>query len=129
MKQFLQRVYSFSVTILLLALSLVRTHATVTGYFNSADKRKFLEILVKSFTVNSDDVTSAYYGATGFKLLNEPVVAVLKKDNCDHLKANFKDDIPPDSVFYALSAYSLLACPGKLHTDKTIQVQYCLMYK
>lgn len=101
---------------------MVRTHASVTGYIEPSDRRKFLEILVKSFKLQEGDVVSPYYGALGFKLLNEPVVKVLQMDNCAHLQKNFKSDNSPEVAFYALSAFSTLGCSGKLHNEELVKV-------
>lgn len=106
--------------ILLVFTSLVRTHATVTGYIDPTDRRRFLEILVKSLKVQEGDVVSPYYGALGFKLLKEPLVSVLQMDNCDHLQKNFKADSDPETTFYALSAFSVLECKGKLHNEAVV---------
>lgn len=116
------RYLSLLPVILLLAASLVRTHASVTGYIEPSDKRKFLEILVKSLQVQEDDIISPYYGALGFKLLNEQLVKVLQLDNCAHLEKNFKSDSSPEVAFYALSAFSTLGCNGKLHNEDVVRV-------
>lgn len=117
------RLCTFLSVILLLAISLVRTHASVTGYIESSDRSRFLETLVKSLTIQEDDVISPYYGALGFKLLDEQVVKVLQLDNCAHLQKNFKSDSNPETAFYALSAFSSLGCNGKLHNEEVVKVR------
>lgn len=111
-------------TIAVAFIFLITVEASVTGYFDSSQdgKRKFLEVLVKALKVEPGDLTSGYFGATGFKLLETPVVEVLKRENCAHLKANFKEDTSPEVRFYALSTWSILSCSGKLHTDKVVTV-------
>lgn len=103
---------------------MVGTHASVTGYIDPSDRRKFLEILVKSLKLQEGDVVSPYYGAVGFKLLDEPIVKVLQMDNCAHLQKNFKSDSSPEVTFYAVSAFSALGCSGKLHNEEVVKVQY-----
>lgn len=108
--------------VLLIAASVVSAHASVTGYIDPADKLRFLEVLTGSLIIQPNDIVSPYYGATGFKLLEQSLVKVLRMDNCEHLKQNFKAGVSPEAAFYALSAWSSLECAGKLHTDEVIKV-------
>lgn len=78
---------------------------------------------MKSLKLQEGDVVSPYYGALGFKLLDEPLVKVLQMDNCAHLQKNFKSDSGPEVAFYALSAFSALGCSGKLHNEEVVKVQ------
>lgn len=78
---------------------------------------------MKSLKLQEGDVVSPYYGALGFKLLDEPLVKVLQMDNCAHLQKHFKSDSGPEVAFYALSAFSALGCSGKLHNEEVVKVQ------
>lgn len=102
---------------------MVKTHASVTGYIDSSDRRKFLEILGKSLKVQEGDVASPYYGALGFKLLNEQLEKQQQTETCGHLQQNFKINSTPEVTFYALSAFSTLGCSGKLHNEELVKVR------
>lgn len=82
-----------------------------------------MSALVKAFVIEDGDISSPYYGAKGFKLLNEPVAPVLVKENCAHLQNFYKPQATTEETFNALTAWSLLGCSGKLHTDATITVR------
>ncbi|GJQ86544.1 hypothetical protein Trydic_g10444 [Trypoxylus dichotomus] len=106
---------------LLLLTFILSAHASINGIIGPSDERRLLEALVKAFTkLQEGDVISIYYGAKGFNLLNQQIVAVLVRDSCMHLESQFRKDSPPEPSFHALSAWSLLKCQGKLHTDATI---------
>ncbi|EFA03003.1 dolichyl-diphosphooligosaccharide--protein glycosyltransferase subunit 2 [Tribolium castaneum] len=96
------------------------THASVGGYICPNDRKKLLTVLVKALINVEGDFSTPYYGIKGFKALNEQVAAVLVKDNCAHIKKYYKADCTPEENFQGLSAWNLLGCSGKLHTDATI---------
>lgn len=109
--------------ILLLIFCVYSAKASVTGYIGEKDESRFLEALTKAFIKPQEtDYSSAYYGIRGFKLLNKPLVTVLVMDTCGHLEKNFKKGSGPEQSFHAVTAWSLLGCTGKLHTDVTVKV-------
>lgn len=86
-------------------------------------------MLVKALINTEGDFSTPYYGVKGFRLLNEQIVTVLVKDNCAHIKKYYKPDCTSEENFQALSAWKLLECSGKLHTDATLNVIYNTFFK
>ncbi|XP_023016347.2 oligosaccharide transferase Delta subunit [Leptinotarsa decemlineata] len=117
------KISTFSILALFSTLSLLayHTHASIGGYISLSDKKKFLQVLSKSFNIEGDDVSSSYYGAKGLKLLNEPYEKSVVSDNCAHIKKNFNPAKNMESTFNALSTWSLLGCQGSLHNSANIK--------
>lgn len=110
------------------AVLLVSIEASVDSFITPSDKKKLLSVITKSLIVNDEDYSSSYYAAKGFNSLKESIVLVLKRDNCDHLKKHFKNEHTSEVIYQAVTAWSLLQCSGKLHTDTTVKVstkEYC----
>ncbi|KAJ8920572.1 hypothetical protein NQ315_004711 [Exocentrus adspersus] len=96
------------------------TEASIGGYISASDKKKFLSTLVKSFTIELDDISKSYYAAKGYKILNEVVPKAYITEQCAHIKQHYKATANVEVLFNALNTWSLLGCDGKLHTDDTI---------
>lgn len=116
---------------ILLSLLTCYTHASIGGYITTSDKKKFIQSLAESFKLQGDDISSAYYGAKGYKLLGGTYDKTTVSQTCEHIKKNFK---LPDNLelgFNSFSTWSLLGCQGKLHTDPIIKVKsiYCWKQK
>lgn len=111
----------FTLVCLLFGVLSITTHASIGGYISASDKKKFLTTLAKAFTVEADDISKSYYAARGFKILNEPYSKTHISEQCAHIKQYYTPTTNIDVTFNALSTWSLLSCPGKLHTDATIK--------
>lgn len=113
----------------LIAILIINTNGSISGYVTPADETKFFEAIVRALVkLQPDDVITLYYGVQGHKLLNKSLVQVLEWDSCAHLKAQFKVDASDaEQCFHALSAWSMLKCKGQLHNDATIKVYTILI--
>lgn len=114
--------FLFILVCLLLFFLTWTTHASIGGYITTSDKKKLLQTLAESFKLQGDDISSAYYGAKGYKILGERYDKATITHTCEHIKANFKLSQNLEAVFNAIDTWSLLGCSDKLHTDSTVKV-------
>lgn len=112
------KLFVFGFITLLATFSL--SQASVGGYFCPTVINKFKDILINSLQ-DKNDILSIYYGAKGLKLLNEPINKITGHENsCATIKSLYTSN-NPEIIFGALSAWQLLGCSGKLHTDATLK--------
>lgn len=101
---------------------------SIGGYIGPSEKKKFIQILTKSLTLEGDDIVTPYYGVKGFKLIEEPYDKNQAKQICAHLKKNFKLSENLEAAFNAINTWLYLSCEGKLETDSVVKVWFFYQY-
>lgn len=96
-------------------------HGSITGYITSSDKKKFIHLLSPGTKLEVDDLSTPYYFAKGYKLLNEPYDKNYVQQTCTHLRKNYNPSVGLENSFNAFSSWNLLGCEGKLQSDNTIK--------
>ncbi|KAG5867863.1 hypothetical protein JTB14_000948 [Gonioctena quinquepunctata] len=104
-----------------LSLLYLPAHASIGGYISLSDKKKFVQLLARSFKIEADDVSSSYFGTKGLQLLNEPYDKSYAANNCGHIQKKLNPTANLENSFNAFSTWSLLGCPGTLHSAATIK--------
>nr|CAH7747324.1 unnamed protein product [Callosobruchus chinensis] len=107
--------------ILLLEAICISVHGSITGYIDSADKQKFLQILSRTLEPPVDDTVSLYYGAKGLQILKKEINKAKIPEVCKTLKTKFSATDSLENVFFSLSTWNVLGCQGKLHEEKLVK--------
>ncbi|CAH1979795.1 unnamed protein product [Acanthoscelides obtectus] len=107
--------------ILVLQTVCLLIQGSITGYIDSTDKQKFLQILSSTLDPTNDDIASLYYGAKGLQTLKQEINKAKIPELCKTLKAKFSPSESLENAFFSLGTWNVLGCQGKLHEEKFIK--------
>lgn len=106
--------------------------SSVPGYISPEDRKRFLTVAVTALTklkLENQDLSTVYYGANTFKLLNEETPKVLYLDSCAYIQQNFDKATNAETIFHVLSTWAIQKCAtleelgtSKLHSAATVNV-------
>lgn len=95
--------------------------ASISGHISSADQDRFKVSLEKTLlNTNEDDLAALYYSARGYTFLKSQLQPNVIKTACAVLEKARKQDLTQENLFYLITSWKDLTCPGNIYTKELI---------
>lgn len=112
-----------AVLLLCICAYISQTLASIAGHISTSDQDRLKISLEKALIASApEDLASIYYSARGYTYLKKDVPPIVVKTACNVLSKAFSPDLSLENIFYVVSSWSDLKCPGKLDTKDIITV-------
>lgn len=98
-----------------------RSLGSISGHISTSNQEQLQVSLEKALIyAKEDDLPTIYYAARGYAFLKQQLPPIVVKNTCTTISKALQPDLTHENIFYIVSSWVELKCPGKLITKELI---------